>query len=71
MNDIIVSFWEWFNWLKELLKILLQLFACLLPISLFFVLCSIIFWFIKTFFQENVEDEGKYDLDCLDQENAN
>lgn len=69
MNDIIVSFWAWFTWLKELLKTLLQLFACLLPISLFFVLCSIIFWFIKTFFQENVEDESKDDLDCLDQEN--
>lgn len=70
MNDIIVSFWAWFTWLKELLKILFQLFACLLPISLFLVLCSIIFWFIKTFLSkienqegvENLEVEGESDL---------
>ena len=63
MNDIIVSFLAWFNWLKDLLKILFQLVAFTLPISLFLLLCSIIFWFIKKFFQENLEDEGENDLD--------
>lgn len=77
MNDIIVSFWAWFAWLKELLKLLLQLFACLLPISLFFVLCSIIFWFIKTFLSkiedkegvENTQNEVKTDLNLENEEN--
>lgn len=69
MNDIIVSFWGWFNWLIELLKLFIQLFACLLPISLFLVLVWQIFWFIKTFLSKNNNDEGKYDLDCLDEEN--
>lgn len=71
MNDIIVSFWAWFTWLKELLKILFCIFAFCLPISLFLLLFSILLWFIKKFFQENIEDEGKDDLDCLDEENEN
>lgn len=71
MNDIIVSFLAWCNWLKDLLKILFQLFAFTLPISLFLLLFSILLWFIKKFFQENIEDEGKDDLDCLDEENEN
>ena len=69
MNDIIVSFVAWCNWLKDLLKILFQLVAFTLPISLFLLLCSIIFWFIKTVLLKNLEDEGKDDLDCLDEEN--
>ena len=69
MNDIIVSFVAWFNWLKDLLKILFQLVAFTLPISLFLLLCSIIFWFIKTVLLKNLEDESKDDLDCLDEEN--
>lgn len=79
MNDIIVSFWAWFTWLKELLKLLLQLFAWLLPFSLFFVLCSIIFWFIKTFLSkiedqegvENTQNEVKTDLNLENEENEN
>lgn len=79
MNDIIVSFWAWFTWLKELLKLLLQLFACLFPISLFLALCSIIFWFIKTFLSkienqegvENIEDEGENNLTLDNNDNEN
>ena len=71
MNDIIVSFLAWFTWLKELLKILFCILAFCFPISLFLALCSILLWFIKKFFQENLEDEGEDDLDCLDKENEN
>ena len=79
MNDIIVSFLAWFTWLKELLKILFQLFAFLLPISLFLVLCSIIFWFIKIFLSkienqegvENIQDEGENNLTLDNNENEN
>lgn len=71
MNDIIVSFLAWFNWLKDLLKILFQLFAFTLPISLFLLLCSIIFWFIKKFFQENIEDEGENNLTLDNNEDEN
>ena len=69
MNDIIVSFVAWFNWLKDLLKILFQLVAFTLPISLFLLLCLIIFWFIKTVLLKNLEDEGKDDLDISNNEN--
>ena len=77
MNDIIVSFVAWCNWLKDLLKILFQLVAFTLPISLFLVLCSIIFWFIKTFLSkienqegvENLEVEGESDLNLDNNEN--
>ena len=79
MNDIIVSFWAWFTWLKELLKILFCIFAFTLPISLFLALCSIIFWFIKTFLSkienqegvENIEDEGENNLTLDNNDNEN
>lgn len=70
MDDIIVSFWAWFTWLKELLKILFQLFACLLPISLFLLLCSTIFWVVKTFFSR-IEHGWEDDLDISNNENEN
>lgn len=77
MNDIIVSFWGWFNWLIELLKLFIQLFAFLLPISLFLVLVWQIFWFIKTFLSkienqegvENTQNEVKTDLNLSNEEN--
>ena len=79
MNDIIVSFWAWFTWLKELLKILFCIFAFTLSISLFLALCSIIFWFIKTFLSkiedqegvENTQNEVKTDLNLENEENEN
>lgn len=77
MDDIIVYFLAWCNWLKGLLKILLQLFAFCLPISLFLVLVWQIFWFIKTFLSkienqegvENIEDEGENNLTLDNNEN--
>lgn len=68
MNDIIVSFLAWFSWLKDLLKILFQLFVFTLPISLFLLLFSVIFWFIKTVLLKNLEDECENDLDISNNE---
>ena len=77
MNDIIVSFLAWCNGVVALLKLFIQLFACLLPISLFLVLVWQIFWFIKTFLSkienqegvENIEDEGENNLTLDNNEN--
>lgn len=71
MNDIIANFLGWLNAVIALLKFFIQIIAFCLPISLFLLLVWQLFWFIKKFFQENIEDEGKDDLDCLDEENEN
>jgi len=79
MNDIIVSFLAWCNGVVALLKLFIQLFACLLPISLFLVLVWQIFWFIKTFLSkienqegvENTQNEVKTDLNLSNEENEN
>lgn len=70
MNDIIANFLGWLT-VIALLKFFIQIIAFCLPISLFLLLVWQLFWFIKKFFQENIEDEGKDDLDCLDEENEN
>lgn len=71
MNDIIANFLGWLNAVIALLKFFIQIIAFCLPISLFLVLCSIIFLFIKTFFQENIEHGWEDDLDISNNENEN
>lgn len=71
MNDIIVSFLAWWNGVIALLKFFIQIIAFCFPISLFLLLCSIIFWFIKKFFQENIEDEGENNLTLDNNEDEN
>lgn len=70
MNDIIANFLGWLTAVIALLKFFIQIIAFCLPISLFLLLCSTIFWVVKTFFSR-IEHGWEDDLDISNNENEN
>lgn len=75
MSDIIVSFLEWWNASLALLKFFIQMVAFCFPLLVAFGFICFIIILLKVFlskyfdFEECELDEGKDDLDCLDEEN--
>ena len=75
MNDIIVSFLAWWNGAIALLKFFIQMVAFCLPLLFVFSVICFIIILLKVFlskyfdFKEHELDEGKDDLNCLDEEN--
>ena len=75
MNDIIVSFWAWWNGAIALLKFFIQMVAFCLPLLFVFSVICFIIILLKVFlskyfdFEECELDEGETDLNLSNEEN--